>query len=88
MDSRIEESVTQIAERLNEVDDEIDLASEEGASLEDIEGAKTLAAELIKKYDGLLKQIGPGEKARVQQTLGMGVERIKKRITQLKEAPE
>ena len=88
MNSDIEKKVDQIAEAVTDIHEEIESASEEGASLEDIEGAKTSAADFMHKYESLLNQLGPDDKKEVQRRIGLVVEQIKGELVKLKEAPE
>jgi hypothetical protein len=88
MNPEIEKKVDQFAEAVTDIHDEIELVSQEGASLEDIERAKTLAADLIHKYGSLLNQLGPDDKLEVQRRMGLVVEQIKGKLVKLKEAPE
>jgi len=88
MDLNVEKEGAQLIEAIEEVNEEMDLASEEDATIEDIEGAKTLAAELIERYDELLKRLSHDEQRKLQQRIGHLLEQVKERLTQLKEAPE
>ena len=88
MDASIEKEMDQIVEAVHDVSEEIEFASEEGATLEEIEGAKTLTATLLDKYDAFLKRLGPEERVEAQRRIGLVVEKMKGQLTQLKEAPE
>ena len=88
MDPHIQKEVERIADSISEISDEIESASEEGVPLEDIEGAKTLTAGLIDRYDRLLKRVTPDERKEVQKNLDQAFITIKGKLTQLKEAPE
>ena len=88
MDPRIEKEVEELAKAATEIGEEIDLAADEDATPEEIEKAKGLAADFLSKYDGLLKRLGSDEKMEVQRTIGLKVERMKGKLTQLREAPE
>jgi ElaB/YqjD/DUF883 family membrane-anchored ribosome-binding protein len=88
MDLNVEKEGAQLIEAIDAVDEEMDLASEEDATIEDIEGAKTLAAELIDRYDELLKRLSPDEQRELQERIGHLLEQVKEKLTQLKEAPE
>ena len=88
MDLNVEKEGAQLIEAIEEVNEEMDLASEEDATIEDIEGAKTLAAELIERYDELLKRLSHDEQRKLQQRIGHLLVQVKERLTQLKEAPE
>jgi len=88
MDPVIEKEIEKLAAAVPEISEEIDLASEEDATHEDIERAKGLAADFLSKYDGLLRRLGSEDKLEVQRTVGLKVERLKGKLTQLREAPE
>ena len=88
MDPRVEKEVEELARVVTEIGEEIDLAADEDATPEEIEKAKGLAADFLSKYDGLLKRLGSDEKMEVQRTIGLKVERMKGKLTQLREAPE
>ncbi|MGH7273534.1 MAG: hypothetical protein ACREIQ_03630 [Nitrospiria bacterium] len=88
MDPRTEKEVEELAKVVTEIGEEIDLAADEDATSEEIEKAKGLAADFLSKYDGLLKRLGSDEKMEVQRTIGLKVERMKGKLTQLREAPE
>ena len=88
MDPRIEKEVEELARVVTEIGEEIDLAADEDATPEEIGKAKGLAADFLSKYDGLLKRLGSDEKMEVQRTIGLKVERMKGKLTQLREAAE
>lgn len=84
----LEKDIHKLATAVVEVGEEIELVSEEGSPLEDIEGAKALAADVLEKYAAMIKRLGPEDRRELEQSVGHGVERIKKGLMQLKEAPE
>lgn len=88
MDPRVEKEVEELAKVVTEIGEEIDLAADVDGTPEEIEKAKGLAADFLSKYDGLLKRLGSDEKMEVQRTIGLKVERMKGKLTQLREAPE
>ncbi|HTP41696.1 MAG TPA: hypothetical protein VML36_04695 [Nitrospiria bacterium] len=88
MSRNVEKERVHLIESIDEVSGEMDRAAEEGATLEDIEGAKTLAAELIDRYEGVLKQLSPAEQGEMRQQIDAFLEQIKDKLSQLKEAPE
>jgi len=83
-----EKALDQLAEELIGVAEEIELVSRENSPLEDIEGAKTLASDVLEKYSALMDHLGRSDRMQLQQSIGPLVERIKKGLTLLKEAPE
>ena len=88
MNPEIEKEMERLAEAIAEVAEEVELATDEDATLQDIEGAKALAADVLGKYDGFLKRLGPDDRREVQQMIGLKVEQLKGKMTRLKEAPE
>lgn len=87
-DPSSKKEIAQLTTALVEADEEIDSVSEEGSSLEDIERVKALAAEVLDKYTALQNRLVPDEARKLQQSIGEAVERIKKGLIKLKEAPE
>jgi hypothetical protein len=80
--------VAQLTEQLVEVAEEIEMVSGESSTLEDIEGAKVLASEVLDKYSTVLNRLGPPDRIKLEQSIGPVVERIKHGFALLKEAPE
>jgi hypothetical protein len=87
-DLKLEQGINQLAAEVVDVAEEIEAASKEGSPLEDIEGAKALTAGVLEKYSGLLKRLDRKNRMKLQQSIGPGVERIRKGLRLLKEAPE
>lgn len=80
--------ISQLASAAVDVGEEIEAVTRERASLEEIEGTKARAAEVLHQYDALLNRLGPTEANRLQQNVGPAIEDLKKGLVQLKEAPE
>ncbi|MCI0529124.1 MAG: hypothetical protein L0Y56_16940 [Nitrospira sp.] len=78
----------QLTEEVVKIADEIEIVSREGSTLEDIEGTKALAADVLEKYSALLNRLDLRDRMELEQNIGPLVERIKKGLTLLKEAPE
>jgi hypothetical protein len=87
-DLSLEQELDHLADEMVEVVEEIELASREGSTLEDIEGAKAFAAETLDKYSAHLEHHSGRDRIQLEQSIGPMVERIKKGLTLLKEAPE
>jgi NTP pyrophosphatase (non-canonical NTP hydrolase) len=87
-DLLLEKGLDRLTEELVEVAEEIDSVTIEGSSLEDIEGAKALAADVLEKYYSLMNRLGQRDKMQLQQSIGPLAERIRKGLILLKEAPE
>jgi len=88
MDSVLQEQIDRLARSAADLFEEIDLATEEGVPIEDIEGAKTQAADLLIHYERLLSSINEKDRVNFRSELGAVVDRIKEKLTHLKEAPE
>jgi len=86
--SLLEKGLNHLTEELVEAAEEMELVSGESSTLEDIEGAKSLASDALEKYSTFQKRLGPRDKMQLEQSIGPVVERIKKGLTLLKEAPE
>ena len=83
-----DQDLAQLTKTLVEVAEEMELASGEGSALEDIEGAKVLAAEALDKYSAALNRLGRPDRIKLERSIGPVVERIKHGFALLKEAPE
>jgi F0F1-type ATP synthase membrane subunit b/b' len=88
MDVDNEKERAHLIEAIADVDEEMERATEEGATIEDIEGAKTLADELIDRYEDLLKRLSADEQMTMRQRVGPVIEQVRGKLVQLKEAPE
>ena len=88
MESNIEKEMDHLAEAAQNVNEEIEFATDDDATIEEIEGARTLAADLLNKYDAFLNRLSPEERADAQRRIGLVVEKMKGKLTRLKEAPE
>jgi hypothetical protein len=84
----IEKGLDQLTEELVDVAEEIDLISKEGSTLEDIEGCKLLAATVLNKYSTLHERLAGRNRTQLEQSIGPAVERVRRGLTLLKEAPE
>lgn len=82
------EGLDQLAEELVDVAEEMEVVSTEVSTLEDIEGCKVLAAGVLEKYSTLQKRLAGHDRMQLEQSIGSAVERIRKGLTLLKEAPE
>ena len=87
-DLLLKEGVDKLAEELVDVAEEMALVSTEVSTREDIEGCKVLAAGVLEKYSTLQKRLAGRNRMELEQLIGPAVERIKKGLTLLKEAPE
>ncbi len=84
----LEKGLNQLTEEVVKIADEIEIVSRESSTLEDIEGTKALAADVLEKYSALLNRLDLRDRRELEQNIGTLIERIKKGLTLLKEAPE
>jgi len=84
----LERELEKLAEELVGVAEEIDRVSTETSTLEDIEGCKVVAAAVLEKYSTLQRRLSERNKSLLEQSVGPAVDRVKKGLTLLKEAPE
>jgi hypothetical protein len=87
-DNLPKKALDKLAEELIEAGEEIDRVTRETSTLEDIEGCKVLAAAVLEKYSTLQKRLSEHNRMLLEKSVGPAVERIKKGLTLLKEAPE
>lgn len=80
--------IARLAAAFVDVEEEVESILREGSPLEDIEGAKAQAAEVLNQYSALMKRLGRNERKELQQILKPGIDHIKSRLIRLKEAPE
>jgi hypothetical protein len=71
-----------------EVSEEVEPATDEEATSEEIEKAEELAADFLSKFDHFLKRLGSEDKTEVQRRLGLKVEQLREKLTQLREGTE
>src|SRR5437867_940647 len=87
-DLLLKKELDHLTEKLIDVAEEMEQVSGESSTLEDIEGAKAQASEVLEKYSILLKKLDGRHKTQLEQSVAPAVERIMKGLTKLKEAPE
>ena len=83
MNPDIDKEVGQLAQSLMDLVEEIDLASDEDASAEEIEDARSLADAVLGRYSDLLSRIDGDDKAQVQRAIGLKVAKIEGLLTRL-----
>ncbi len=88
MDPKNQKEVNQLKASLPEVDEKISLATEEEVVSEEIEKAKGVMAGFISKYDEVMKQLSPRDQKELMRTIGLKVEEIEEKLTELRQAPE
>jgi len=71
-----------------EVFDEIETASGDGGTVEDIEGAKALAAEWLDQYGHSIQGLKSEDRQKFEMELGGVAGEMKAKLVLLKEAPE
>ncbi|MBI3805270.1 MAG: hypothetical protein HY282_16085 [Nitrospirae bacterium] len=88
MEPQKQKEVEQLKASLPEVVEEISLATEEDTVSEEVEKAKGVVAGFITKYDDLMKQLSPKDQKELMRTIGLKVEEIEEKLTELRQAPE
>jgi SMC interacting uncharacterized protein involved in chromosome segregation len=88
MDPAIIKVIEELTKSAPKIVNKIDGAAEEEATPEEIERAKELAHDFFSKYDLLLKRLKPEDVSGLQERLGLEVERVREKLSQLQEAPE
>jgi hypothetical protein len=88
MNAMIKQEVDQIMTVISDINEEIELACEDYATTKQIDEAKTLTAQIISKYNNLLKGVVSEEKAEVIRGIGLKIAELEGKLSRLQEAPE
>ncbi|HEX9756955.1 MAG TPA: hypothetical protein VGB26_04045 [Nitrospiria bacterium] len=88
MDISLESKIGQMTHSAQDVFDELEKASGDGATVEDIEGAKALTADWLGQYDHSIQGLKSDEKQKFETELKNVAEKLKAKLVLLKEAPE
>ena len=84
----LKNKVGQMTHSVEEVFDELEIASGDDATVEDIEGAKALAAKWLGRYDHSIQGLKAEERQQFEMELESVAEEVKAKLVLLKEAPE
>ena len=76
MNTDIETQVAQLSDALVELTEEIDLACDDDATADEIQEARTLAADVLGRYRALIGQLTGDEKTAVQRSIGLKVAKV------------
>jgi hypothetical protein len=88
MHTVIRQEVERLITVISDINEEFELASEDQATLKQIDEVKTQTAQLISKYNNLLKGVVPEEKAEVVRGIGVKIAELEGKLSRLQEAPE
>lgn len=88
MDLKNQEEVEQLKAAAPEIDEKISLAADETMVSEDVEKVKGMVAGFISKYEHVMKELNPKEQKELMQTIGLKVEEMEEKLTELRQAPE
>ncbi len=88
MNDFVEKKVRDIQKAAESVFDELEAATSGDAAIEDIEGAKALASNLLDQYNDSLNGLELEDREEVKMKLNYVVEGIREKLVLLKEAPE
>lgn len=88
MEPTKQKDLDQLKASLPKVEEEITAAAAEERLSEEVERAKGLVAGFIAKYDDLMKQLSPNDQKELVRTIGLKVEEIEEKLTELRQAPE
>jgi|GEM_PF-2647851 len=83
MNEATQTEARQIADSLTELVDEIDLASDEDATAEEIQDARSLADEVLGRYRDLLTRVDGDDKTELQRSIGLKVAKVEGLLTRL-----
>jgi hypothetical protein len=88
MNAMIKQEVEQIVTVISDINEEIELACEDQATLKQIDEVKAQTAQIISKYNILLKGVVSEEKAEVIRSIGLKIAELEGQLSRLQEAPE
>ncbi|MCK6548553.1 hypothetical protein L6R52_22085 [Myxococcota bacterium] len=87
MDPKLRRELDELAAAIPEIRDQIDLAADEDAVVDDVERAERLVAGLVERYRITLARLPLEEREAVERDLGVRVEVTKAHLLKLREAP-
>jgi len=88
MHTAIKQEVDRLITVISDLNEEFELASEDQATLKQIDEVKTQTAQIISKYNILLKGVVSEEKAEVIRGIGLKIAELEGKLSLLQEAPE
>ena len=88
MDPKNQKEVEQLKAAAPEVDEKISLAAEETMASEEVENVKGMVAGFISKYEHVMQELSPKDQKELMRTIGLKVEEMEEKLTELRQAPE
>jgi hypothetical protein len=88
MHTVIRQEVERLITLISDLNEEFELASEDQATLRQIDEVKTQTSQIILKYNILLKGVVSEEKAEVIRGIGLKIAELEGKLSRLQEAPE
>jgi len=86
MNPDIQGEAARLGQDLEDLVEEIDLASDEDASADEIRETRSLAAGVLGRYHDLLARVDGDDKTQVQRSIGLKVAKIEGLLTRLPSA--
>jgi hypothetical protein len=88
MDPENEKEIEQLKAAAPEVDEKISLAAAEAMDLEEVQDVKGMVAGFIAKYEHVMKDLSPDDQKELMRTIGLKVEEMEEKLTEIRQAPE
>lgn len=88
MDPKNQTEVNDLKASVSEVEQKISLAADEAMVPQEIERVKGLVAQFISKYEHVMKELSPKDRKELVRTIGLKVEEMEEKLTELRQAPE
>lgn len=88
MDPKKQQEFDRLKAAAPEVNEKIIIATDEDAVDDEVQKAKGVVAGFIAKYDELMKGLDPKDQKELMRTIGLKVEEIEEKLTELRQAPE
>ncbi|HZR46365.1 MAG TPA: hypothetical protein VFA47_06655 [Candidatus Manganitrophaceae bacterium] len=88
MNTKNEHEVEQLKKEAPEVDLEISLAADETMVYEAVQEVKGKVAEFIAKYEHVMTELSPKDQKELMRTIGLKVEEMEEKLTEIRQAPE
>jgi len=88
MNTKNEHEVEELKKEAPEVDLEISLAADETMVYEAVQEVKGKVAEFIAKYEHVMTELSPKDQKELMRTIGLKVEEMEEKLTEIRQAPE
>ena len=88
MNPENEKEIEQLKAAALEVDQNISLAADETMVYEEVQDVKGMVAAFIAKYEHVMKDLNPKDQKELMRTIGLKVEEMEEKLTEIRQAPE